>query len=78
MPPTLPAWLGNWAPKGHGGTYNELNGGVYGIAASHWINWVRRGGSSAAAFFTGSGAIKAGWTEVTIKNIDKLNIPGAI
>jgi hypothetical protein len=67
--------MGNWAPTGHGGTFNELNGGVYGVAASHWVNWVLRGKASSATFFTGNEASAAGWTEVTSKNLDKISIP---
>ena len=31
----IPSWLGSWEAGGHGGTYNEVNGGKYGVAASN-------------------------------------------
>jgi hypothetical protein len=70
--------MSNWAPTGHGGTFNEINGGVYGVAASHWVNWILRGNASAADWFTGNGAKTAGWTETESKNLEKLKIPPPI
>jgi hypothetical protein len=70
--------MSNWAPAGHGGTFNQLNGGVYGVAASNWVNWVLRGNKTAASWFTGNDAKAAGWTEIESKNIDKIMIPPPI
>jgi len=78
LPAGLPAFSSNWPPTGHGGTYNQLNGGVYGIAASHWVNWVLRGNATSASWFTGDGAKNSGWTEVESKNLDKIKIPSPI
>jgi hypothetical protein len=70
--------MGNWAPTGHGGTFNEINGGIYGAAASHWVNWILRGNASAASFFTGDGAKTAGWTGVESKSLEKIKLPSPI
>jgi hypothetical protein len=70
--------MGNWDAKGHGGTFNELNGGVYGVAASHWVNWVLRGEASSGSFFIGNEAKATGWTEVTSKNLDKIKVPSPL
>ena len=70
--------MGNWAPKGHGGTFNEINGGIYGAAASHWVNWMLRGNVSSASFFTGGGAKSAGWSDISSKNLDKIKLPPPI
>jgi len=78
LPAALPAWLGNWAPTGHGGTFNQINGGVYGVAASHWVQWVLRGNATAGKWFTDGSAEKDGWTEVTNKNIDKFQPPSPL
>jgi hypothetical protein len=43
LPNTIPSWLGDWAPMGDGGTYNQLNGGAVSIAGSAWVIWVLRG-----------------------------------
>ena len=72
LPAGLPAWLGNWAPTGHGGTYNQLNGGVYGVAGSRWVNWVLRVDSVAGKWFTDNASAQdEGWTDVESKNLDK-------
>ncbi|KAF2396091.1 hypothetical protein EJ06DRAFT_483978, partial [Trichodelitschia bisporula] len=78
LAPEVVSWLGNWAKTGHGGTYNEMNGGEYGVAASRWVNWVLRGDTSQAAWFTSGGAEKDGWTEVTHRNMDKFKAPAKI
>jgi hypothetical protein len=70
--------MGNYAPKGHGGTFNEINGGVYGVGASHWVNWMLRGNASSADFFTGAGAKSAGWTEIESKNMASIKVPPPI
>ncbi|KAF2674294.1 hypothetical protein BT63DRAFT_408496 [Microthyrium microscopicum] len=72
-----PAWKGNWPPAGHGGTFNDLNGGVYGVAGAHWVNYVLRGNESEAAWFNG-GAAKDGWTEVASKSLDAYKPPSPL
>ncbi|KAF1988447.1 hypothetical protein K402DRAFT_461867 [Aulographum hederae CBS 113979] len=77
--PQVPAFMSNWAATGHGGTYNEPTGGEYGIAASHWVNWILRGQTSSAAWFKDDGgATAAGWTEVGSKYFDRLEIPSPL
>jgi hypothetical protein len=49
-------------PVGHGGTYNQPNGGKFAVAAVRWLQWTLQSNSTAAAFFTGDGAAKDGWT----------------
>ncbi|KAK7037410.1 hypothetical protein VNI00_011160 [Paramarasmius palmivorus] len=68
----IPSWVGNF-PVGHGGTYNEPNGGVFGSAAQHYFRWVLRGDTEAAEYFTGDGAASEGWT-VDSKSLDRLNV----
>ncbi|KAF2672020.1 hypothetical protein BT63DRAFT_411338 [Microthyrium microscopicum] len=75
LPADLPAWIGNWPPTSHGGTFNEVNGGVYGVAGAHWVNYALRGDKAEAAWFTGGGAKKDNWTEVDSKNMDKFTPP---
>jgi hypothetical protein len=70
----VPSWLGSWANGGHGGTYNEVNGGKYGVAASNWLKWVFFADKDAADWFKIGGPEKAGWTDVHSKNLDKIAI----
>jgi hypothetical protein len=58
----VPKWIGNY-PVGHTGTYDEVNGGAFGVAAVNWLTWIFKGNATAAAFFTAGGAEKAGWNE---------------
>lgn len=67
LPASTPKWKGN-LPVGHMATYDQANGGKFGIAASRWAEWVLRGNTTASAFFTGTGAGTAvgdGWTTVS-------------
>ncbi len=41
------------------GTFNQANGGKFGVAAANWAKWVLRGNATAAAYFTGTGAVTA-------------------
>ncbi|KAH9905450.1 hypothetical protein F4778DRAFT_802944 [Xylariomycetidae sp. FL2044] len=68
--PGLPTWVGNY-PSGHGGTYLEERGGVFGTAAQHYFRWVLRGDESAADYFEGGGAEADGWTTDS-KDLDAL------
>ncbi|KAL5364463.1 Alpha/Beta hydrolase protein [Aspergillus floccosus] len=56
----VPKWIGNY-PSGHGGTYDQVDGGAYGVAAVKWLQWTLKGNSAAAGFFTTGGAENAGW-----------------
>jgi hypothetical protein len=39
MPAKIPVFYGVYPSIGHGGTYNEDNGGAFGVAALAWLNW---------------------------------------
>ncbi|KAK1753025.1 hypothetical protein QBC47DRAFT_404387 [Echria macrotheca] len=75
LPATTPKWKGN-LPVGHGGTYNQTNGGKFGVAAVHWARWLLRGDKSAATWFTGNGTGTArgdGWS-VAYQSLDLMKI----
>jgi len=73
LPKSTPAWLGN-LPVGHGGTYNQVNGGKIGVAASYLFNWVLRGNMTAAAWFTDGTAAKADGWSFESQNLDKISV----
>ncbi|GES60162.1 hypothetical protein ATEIFO6365_0002049400 [Aspergillus terreus] len=56
----VPKWIGNY-PSGHGGTYDQVDGGAFGVAAVKWLQWTLKRDSAAARFFTKGGAESAGW-----------------
>ena len=39
MPARIPVFYGVYPSVGHGGTYNQDNGGPYGVAAVAWLKW---------------------------------------
>ena len=39
MPAKIPVFYGVYPSVGHGGTYNEDNGGAFGVAAVAWLKW---------------------------------------
>ena len=39
MPSRVPVFYGAYPSVGHGGTYNEDNGGAFGVAAVAWLKW---------------------------------------
>ena len=55
MPASVPVFYGVYPSVGHGGTYNQDNGGPYGVAAVAWLKWQLLGDTSAAGrgFFVG-------------------------
>jgi hypothetical protein len=66
MPPRIPVFYGVYPSVGHGGTYNQDNGGPFGVVAVAWLKWQLQGDTSAAGrgYFTGDhcGICKdAGW-----------------
>ncbi|KAL4936395.1 hypothetical protein BDV06DRAFT_227938 [Aspergillus oleicola] len=67
----VPKWIGNY-PVGHSGTYQEVDGGAFGVAAVHWLEWVFKGDEAAVAFFTEGGAERAGWNETKSEGLDRL------
>jgi dienelactone hydrolase len=55
LPESVPVFHGVYPSVGHGGTYNQDNGGPYGVAAVAWLKWQLLGDTSAAGrgFFVG-------------------------
>ena len=57
MPAKIPVFYGVYPSVGHGGTYNQDNGGPYGVAAVAWLKWQLLGDTSAKGkgYFVGAG-----------------------
>ncbi|KAF1938328.1 hypothetical protein EJ02DRAFT_437206 [Clathrospora elynae] len=55
----IPKWKGN-LNVGHGGTYNDANGGRLGKIGASWVQWSMRGNTTASAYMTGQGATSDG------------------
>jgi len=72
MPAGVPAWAGDYASKGHAGTYMTKYAGTYGTLAGHWLKWVFFGDKESADFFKTDKAAAAGWTNLSKKNLDKI------
>jgi hypothetical protein len=55
MPAKIPVFYGVYPSVGHGGTYNEDNGGAFGVAAVAWLRWQLMGDTSATGkgYFAG-------------------------
>ena len=70
----MPSWLGSWEAGGHGGTYNEVKGGKYGVAGSNWLKWILFGDKEAADWFKNGGPEKEGWTDIAKKDLDQIKI----
>ena len=47
MPPRVPVFYGVYPSVGHGGTYNQDNGGAFGPVAVSWLKWQLQGDNSA-------------------------------
>ena len=56
MPAKIPVFYGVYPSVGHGGTYNEDNGGAFGVAAVAWLKWQLMNDTSASGkgYFVGS------------------------
>jgi hypothetical protein len=56
MPPRIPVFYGVHPSVGHGGTYNQDNGGPFGRVAVAWLKWQLQGDTSAAGrgYFAGA------------------------
>jgi hypothetical protein len=56
LPKNLPVFYGVYPSIGHGGTYNQDNGGPFGKVAVAWLKWQLLGDNSAAAkgYFVGN------------------------
>ncbi len=57
MPASIPVVYGVYPSVGHGGTYNQDNGGPFGVAAVAWLKWQLQGDISATGrgYFVGDG-----------------------
>ena len=55
MPARVPTFYGVYPSVGHGGTYNQDNGGAFGVVAVAWLKWQLMGDTSAAGrgYFVG-------------------------
>lgn len=55
MPARIPVFHGVYPAVGHGGTYNQDNGGPYAVAAVAWLKWQLQGdaGPTGRGYFTG-------------------------
>ncbi len=56
MPARIPVFYGVHPSVGHGGTYNQDNGGPFGVVAVAWLKWQMLGDTSAAGrgYFVGT------------------------
>ena len=52
MPATIPVFYGVHPSVGHGGTYNEDNGGAFGVTAAAWLKWQLLNDTSASVLTT--------------------------
>ena len=55
MPARIPVFYGVYPSVGHGGTYNEDNGGAFGVAAVAWLKWqlMNDTGAAGKGYFVG-------------------------
>ena len=61
----VPVAIANLADVGHGGTYNQPNGGEFGVVAGAWLKWQLKDDKEAGKMFTGSNCglcARAKWT----------------
>lgn len=56
MPTRIPVFYGVYPAIGHGGTYNQDNGGPFGVVAVAWLKWQLQGDTTATGrgYFTGN------------------------
>ena len=62
MPAKIPVFYGVHPSVGHGGTYNEDNGGAFGVAAVAWLRWqlMNDTGTSGKGYFVGDKCVICG------------------
>ncbi|KAK4445195.1 alpha/beta-hydrolase [Podospora aff. communis PSN243] len=73
LPATTPAWWGTYPNLGHGGTFNNPNGGVWATSFAKWVFFTLKGDPQAAEYFKGKGAANDGW-EVKAKALDRVAV----
>lgn len=56
LPARVPVFYASYPSVGHGGTYNQDNGGVFGVVAVAWLKWqlMNDTGAKAKGLFVGS------------------------
>jgi hypothetical protein len=59
MPAKIPVFYGVYPSVGHGGTYNEDNGGAFGVAAVAWLKWqlMNDTGPKGKGYFVGANCV---------------------
>ena len=59
MPAKIPVFYGVHPSVGHGGTYNEDNGGAFGVAAVAWLKWqlMNDTGATGKGYFVGANCV---------------------
>ena len=59
MPERIPVFYGVLPSVGHGGTYNEDNGGAFGVMATAWLKWQLMNDTSAngKGYFVGTNCV---------------------
>ena len=69
LPEGLPAFMGN-LDVGHGGTYDQPNGGEFGRVGTHWLKWQLKGDEESKAEFVGEdcGLCHSDW-DIQRKNL---------
>ena len=74
MPARIPVFYGVHPSVGHGGTYNQDNGGPFGVVAVAWLKWQLQGDTSAAGrgYFVGT---TAGSARSSSWQIDSRTLP---
>jgi len=74
MPAKIPVFYGVHPSVGHGGTYNQDNGGPFGVAAVAWLKWQLQGDTSATGrgYFVGK---DCGICEDTYWRVDSRALP---
>ena len=62
MPAKIPVFYGVHPSVGHGGTYNQDNGGAFGVAAVAWLKWQLMNDTSASGkgYFVGDKCVICG------------------
>ena len=65
MPAKIPVFYGVHPSVGHGGTYNEDNGGAFGVAAVAWLKWqlLNDTGATGKGYFVGANCAICGDTK---------------
>jgi len=62
MPAKIPVFYGVHPSVGHGGTYNQDNGGAFGVAAVAWLKWqlMKDTSASGKGYFVGDKCVVCG------------------